>query len=155
MNKASSALASERGSVLVVGLLILVTVTIIGIAATRTTEVGLQIAGNEKSHRKAFYAAEASRGWVARKKTIYGAANIVQNQGLSFPDPDNPAEVLELDSTARFNGVVDYLGATAPPRGSGYEVGKFKAHRYRMTCLGKGPASSESRIEAGFYRIGF
>jgi len=49
----------EEGSVLVVALLILVLLTIIGIAATRTGEIDLKISGNEKVHKTAFYAAEA------------------------------------------------------------------------------------------------
>jgi len=49
----------EEGSVLIVALLILVLLTIIGIAATRTGEIELQISGNEKIHKMIFYAADA------------------------------------------------------------------------------------------------
>jgi hypothetical protein len=54
-----------------------------------------------------------------------------------------------------FNGDVEYLGSAIPPRGSGFEVGKFVSHRYQMNSTGLGPRSSKSEIEAGFYRIGF
>jgi hypothetical protein len=49
----------EEGSVLVVALLILVLLTLIGISATRTGEIEVQISGNEKTYKTAFYAAEA------------------------------------------------------------------------------------------------
>ncbi len=49
----------EEGSVLVVALIMLVFLTLIGIAASRNTEVELQIAGNQKFHQMAFYAADA------------------------------------------------------------------------------------------------
>ena len=52
-------LNNERGSVLIIAVLMLVLLTIIGISATNTTTTDLQIAGNEKTHRIAFYAAEA------------------------------------------------------------------------------------------------
>lgn len=50
---------NERGSVLAVVLLVLVLLTIIGIAATKTTTAELQIVGEEKAKRIAFYAAES------------------------------------------------------------------------------------------------
>ena len=49
----------EEGSVLVVALLILVLLTLIGISASRTGEIEVQISGNEKTCKTAFYAAEA------------------------------------------------------------------------------------------------
>ena len=52
-------LNNERGSVLIIAVLVLVLLTIIGISATTTTTTDLQIAGNEKTHKIAFYAAEA------------------------------------------------------------------------------------------------
>jgi Tfp pilus assembly protein PilX len=52
-------LGNERGSVLVIALMVLVLLTIIGIAATTTTTTHIQIAGNQKIHDMAFYAAEA------------------------------------------------------------------------------------------------
>jgi hypothetical protein len=45
--------------VLITALLVLVLLTIIGIAATTTSRTDLQIAGNQKIHSMVFYAAEA------------------------------------------------------------------------------------------------
>ncbi|MBW2000623.1 MAG: hypothetical protein JRJ29_22020 [Deltaproteobacteria bacterium] len=49
----------REGSVLIIALFMLVFLTLIGIAATTTTQIETQIAGNEKLHKVAFYAAEA------------------------------------------------------------------------------------------------
>lgn len=57
--KPSNIKSDEQGSVLVVALLILVLLTIIGIAATSTTNIETQIAGNEKSQKIAFYNADS------------------------------------------------------------------------------------------------
>jgi type II secretory pathway component PulK len=46
---------NKRGSALVVALLMLVVLTLIGISATTTTTFELQIAGNDKLFKKAFY----------------------------------------------------------------------------------------------------
>ncbi|MBV5326180.1 MAG: hypothetical protein JZU65_00875, partial [Chlorobium sp.] len=49
---------NEEGFVLVVSLLILVVLTLLGIAATRTTMVEVQIAGNDKVATRTFYMAD-------------------------------------------------------------------------------------------------
>ncbi len=146
---------NEDGSVMVVSILILALLTIIGIAAMSTTNVELKISSNEKSYKMALYAAEAARGYVAKTPELYGPDNMTLGQGLNFPDENNPSMVVQLSSKQSFGGTVEYLGFSAPPRGSGTQVGTFKAHKYRMTCKGYGPAKAESQIEAGFYRMGF
>lgn len=146
---------NENGFVIVIALIMLAIVTVIGIAATRTSETELQISGNEKLHKLSFYAAEAARGYVADDTSLYGGDNITAGVGIYFPNNADSSATYELDSTQSFKGDVQYIGFSAPPRGSGYEAEKFKAHRYQMTCDGYGPSNSQSQIEAGFYRIGF
>ena len=55
-----SPLNNKRGSALVVALLMLVVLTLIGISATTTTTFELQIAGNDKLYKRAFYAADGA-----------------------------------------------------------------------------------------------
>ena len=55
-----SPLDNHRGSALVVALLMLVVLTLIGISATTTTTFELQIAGNDKLYKRAFYAADGA-----------------------------------------------------------------------------------------------
>jgi hypothetical protein len=155
MKKRLSILNNEDGSALLISLLILGLLTLLGIFATNTTNIEIQIAGNDKVHKLAFYAAEAAIGYVAGNTSLYGPNNITVGGKLYFPNNDNTSEKYLLDSTQSFAGDVGYTGSSEPPRGSGYEVGKFKAHRYEMTCNGYGLSNAESRIKAGFYRIGF
>jgi len=56
--KKDNILNSEEGSVLVVALMLLVLLTGIGITAATNTDIELQIAGNEKLQKMAFYAAD-------------------------------------------------------------------------------------------------
>lgn len=55
----SKKLQNEEGFVLIVSLMMLVVLMIIGIAATNTTTIELQISGNDKSSTQTFYQAEA------------------------------------------------------------------------------------------------
>jgi hypothetical protein len=55
-----SIVTNKRGSALIVALLILVVLTLIGISATTTTTFELQIAGNDKLFKRAFYAADGA-----------------------------------------------------------------------------------------------
>lgn len=47
--------AQESGFVLVVTMFVLIVLTIIGLSATSTTEIELQIAGNDRMHKETFY----------------------------------------------------------------------------------------------------
>ena len=55
-----SELNNQRGSALVIALLMLVVLTLIGISASTTTTFELQIAGNDKLFKRAFYAADGA-----------------------------------------------------------------------------------------------
>ena len=55
-----SIVKNSRGSALVVALLMLVVLTLIGISASTTTTFELQIAGNDKLFKKAFYSADGA-----------------------------------------------------------------------------------------------
>lgn len=50
---------NEEGSVLVIALVMLVLLTILGITATSTSNVELQIAGNERNFKRTFFTANA------------------------------------------------------------------------------------------------
>jgi hypothetical protein len=56
-----SPLSNENGSIMVVSLLVLVFITLVGIAATTTSSLESQIAGNNQQYKIDFYAAET--GW--------------------------------------------------------------------------------------------
>ena len=57
---ASNTISNEKGSALVVALIILVLLTLIGISATTTTQIETQIAGNERTYVNQFYVADSA-----------------------------------------------------------------------------------------------
>jgi hypothetical protein len=145
----------EDGFVIGIVLFMLAIFTVVGVSAIMMSLTEMQIASNDQFFKIAFYGAEAARGYVPIHSDLYGADNIIENESVNFPDNNDEAAKATLGPYQEFNGEVMFLGSAVPPRGSGFEVGTFQAHRYQMTCNGYGPKNSRSRVEAGFYRIGF
>lgn len=150
-------LNNQNGMAIVTVLFVLVLITLAGVMVSKTTTTELQIATSDQLHKIAFYAAEAAQSYVILNPELYGSANIDPADPVNYPDDANPAttKVLEADSIQSFNGEVGYLNPMVPPRGSGFQVGKYKAHVYQMIGNGHGPRNSDTTIEIGFYRIGF
>ena len=148
-------LKNEAGIVTGMMLFMLAIFTVLGVSAIVISINEMQLASNDQFYKIAFYGAEAARGYVPRTTDLYGAENITENQSIFFPDKTDEDVTQVIGTNQEFNGEVMFNGSSLPPRGSGYEVGTFRAHKYQMTCNGYGPRNSESQIEAGFYRIGF
>jgi len=145
----------EDGFVTGVMLFMLAIFTVVGVSAIMMSMTERQIAANDQFFKTAFYGAEAARGYVPIHTDLYGVDNVIENSALFFPNNDDTEETTFLGPYQQFNGEVMFIGSSTPPRGSGFEVGTFRAHKYRMTCNGYGPRNSSSKVEAGFYRIGF
>ena len=157
MNSPALNCNNQNGIAIVSVLMVLALITIAGLMATRTSTTEMQISASDQMYKISFYAAEAARAYVLYNADLYNSQNIDPADPLNFPSDADPTAKQPLDagSNQSYNGQVDYLNAFLPPRGSGYQVGKFKAHVYQMTCNGHGPRNSSTAIEAGFYRIGF
>lgn len=58
-------LNNENGSLMVVAVVLLMLLTVMGLAITTTTSIELQIAGNDRLHKTAFYAADGATDVVS------------------------------------------------------------------------------------------
>lgn len=148
---------NQDGFAIVAALMVLALITIIGVMSIRTSNTDVGISVNTEIYNRSFYAAEAARAFVRNNSDLYGSNNITTGTPVAFPDAANPTQTqpIILGSVETFNGAVEYLDSSVPPRGSGFQVGKFRAHVYRMTCNGNGPRNASTQVEAGFYRVGF
>ena len=147
----------ESGFAVAAVMLTLALITILGTMAIKVTMSEQQVSTNDELYKLSFYAAEAARAHVVYNTALYGSGNVEHDNPAAFPDNTNAASTRSIAAgfNEAYNGEVQYLEATAPPRGSGFQVGKFRSHIYQMTCVGYGPRNSRTQIEAGFYRIGF
>lgn len=92
MNTFQKSINNEHGFVLVTSLLMLTILMIIGIAATNTTTIELQISGNDKLAKQTFYQAESE---------AYRAAQQLDNRS----DESNPDYNLDELRPSRSNSV--------------------------------------------------
>ena len=148
-------LDNENGYMIVVVIMILSVLSVIATAGTNNSITERRSATNEQIHQISFYAADTGRTYVYKNSDLYHGDNITLGESIAFPDKDDPSAQYAVGSHESFNGDVEYRGSGPPPRGSGFEVGMFRAHRYGVTSKGFGPRGSNSEVEAGFYRIGF
>lgn len=72
-------LKNEDGSVLVLALVMLVLLTLLGIAVTTTSIIELQIANNDRLHKTAFYTAEAG---IENLRAIFNGLLVDRNAAL-------------------------------------------------------------------------
>lgn len=90
---------SEKGSALLLALLILCILTLLGISANNTTTIDLQIAANEREYVKEFYVADsgwkAAANWLDSLATpppyINSSGTTVRNFGNGGQDVTNSA----------------------------------------------------------------
>ena len=149
--------SDKSGFAIVAVILTLSLVTIIATMGVRITMNEQRISANDELYKMSFYTAEAARAHVVYNIDLYGSQNIQKGNPVSFSynTADTATKAIVSAMQKKYDGDVEYLEATSPPRGSGYQVGKFKSHIYKMTCSGYGPRNTKTQIEAGFYRVGF
>jgi len=115
MHKIMSIINSRRGSVMVVALLILVLLTMIGVAATNTSTTEMQISTNAVLHNVAFYTAdsgiEAGRAALNNLK-IADAGNWDKLLFNSAVPPPAVPQVIEWNGTdcTTLNDIIDAEG---------------------------------------------
>ncbi len=168
---------NEEGFVLVIALLILVFLTIIGISATTTTQIELQISGNEKSYRIAFYNADS--GVYATPKlisacldngaeqdvaglTYLGSSGTFYREIMGYDAHDSDKDIrftlsgFNVDVDVERTGQETLAGGGAEfasgAEGIGAGAGGV-AILYDMDSFGEGPNSSLSNVGAVYRKV--
>ena len=105
MKKSISMINNEKGSLILIVVLILMSVTLIGIFALNTTTIETQIAANDKFYKIAFYNADS--GIYSIPKIISKAMNNKATPNLANPaylDPDLASIYTYLDAGTTDDG---------------------------------------------------
>ncbi len=146
-------IANDRGSALVVALLVLVLLTLMGISATTTSTIEVQMAGNEKFHDMAFYAAESgwqtSLNWldgqypgVTWKYMDWDGGKFIEFNGDFAKDAAKVPVTLAGDNHTEYYIKIESVGTRAVP---GYGT-NFRRFNYRVNSVGFGPRNARSEV---------
>ncbi len=147
-------LNNQSGSALLFAILMLALLTIIGLSASSNTTLELLIAGNEKSHKRAFYFADGAnevakelieqgieeRGWSDRPgvEITLGKVHLIdKNFYLSADLNDAFADTAHRDATVDFGS-----GETALVVGSNTRLSTGSAVQMVSGYEGKGKSSA-------------
>ncbi len=134
---------------MITAMIFLAVLTMIAVAASTTSYTETRVTTNVRAHQNAFFAAESGLSYIIATPSYYGSTNLDTSTGVGG-----------TESVGNYSFTVNalYLGpdnSGQSLRGSGYSAGKFRAHNYKLTSTGNGPALATTQISAEGYRIGF
>ena len=152
MKHLASICTNEKGSALILALLVLVLLTLMGISATTTSTVGIQMAGSEKFYELAFYSAES--GWQRALNWLDdqypGVTDNLVWDGTTFiavagnlEEADTVGIPLAEDNNTQYFVKIEFAG-TAPVPGYGTS---FRRFNYRVNSRGVGSGNAQSVVE--------
>lgn len=155
----------ERGTALVVSMLLLVLLTSIGMAALQTVSRDRQVAGHQKRSQAAFYAAEAG---VARARELVrqmGERTEAPTYPTDYPNQATPVMLADAgDPTGQPSFFADpvitepigYAGEGSPcTEGCDIKLGgvQYNHTRWRINVVGRSPEGDTARIEVMATRL--
>ena len=151
--------SSQQGATLVIGLVMLILLTIIGVTSMRTTTLEERMAGNLRDHNQAFQAAEAALR-EAEQKIITGGLPIFNGTTPGYEQPVDSGGLLshwtgfDWDTkSSEFSEDISNLIPRPryfieelppiPPEGGSKKFGPLSGHDvYRVTAQGIGGVST-------------
>ena len=166
---------NQKGFVLIVSMMMLLVLMVIGIAATNTTNIELQISGNDKASKMAFYAAESGLDFAYIDEDddgndMYHDTNITPDEGRYFPSGEftlavtesTTQEAIGANALQSFQGVVIFKRFGSAPRDAGLKFSTTDmsekaagstAYYYEFESIGSGPGNSQKTVRSGGYRF--
>jgi Tfp pilus assembly protein PilX len=152
-------LTSERGSAILIAVFVLFILTLLGLYATTSSTVDIQIASNDRDYVGVFYTAES--GWQVAVSWIdaqYPLPTI--NMGLDTSggsDSFSAGKYASPDSTALDPKAINSYSVTSQYNGTqkaaGYST-DFKRFLYTITSTGNGSQNAESQVVVAAHKVG-
>jgi len=134
---------SDSGAVLIVSLALLVALTQLSRAATRTARLEERMASNEQIRMRAFTAVETGLSQAIESTAAWD---------LNGAAPPIGAIAGDLSKT-RVDGSSRFIAWSAPPTGSLYSATRFKAANFDFAATGRVPNGIAAIVQGGAVRI--
>jgi hypothetical protein len=126
----------QSGAALVIALLMMITLTLIGMGAIFTSTFEVQISGNKRGSTDAFYAAESGLQVALANINNFNPASYVDNRYNPFTNPSNPNPTHATVS-------IDYLpNQHGAPRGLGVSSMNFEFMYFNIQSIGQDQTAS-------------
>lgn len=139
--KASDSPPRERGAALIVGLVLLLALTVLGVSGVRMASLDLRMASNNQSAQFAFQAAESGID-----RALSGPVNSTT--------PETYTNVPVGDGTYTFDAEIVCAATTPVPEGIYSEGGGARAIHFDATATGRGPNNAVATLTQSVYIIG-
>jgi len=135
----------QRGTVLVVSLILMVVLVTLGVTSMSIQSAGLTMAGNAQFQRTAFQAAES------------GIDIAINRRDYTTIEPAVLPPTALGDGNYSTTATTTYLEATAVPDSSfsmGEDDGTIQAYHFEVVATGTGPDNALSIHNQSFYLVG-
>jgi type IV pilus assembly protein PilX len=130
----------QTGATLIVGLVLLLVLTVVGVSGMNTATMEITMAGNTQFQQDAFQAAE-------------DAIDIAIGRRDYFTDDEVPRTIEPLDDADYDRwSQTQYECRTPVPRG-GFSVDEFEAFHFETQASGRGPRNAPAAHVQGFYVV--
>jgi|GEM_PF-6847546 len=159
MQRLPTPIFNQKGAALLTAIMILASLTLLGLASAAGGLVELAIARNNAAHNQAFYQAENgwrhAAAWLAEHpgapRQDLGSRTVTAPRDQAFvPElAETPEPVLSEEGRLLFSAAIVYDGMSRPPLFSD----NVCALRYRIQAEGMGPAEAVAGIEVQLRRL--
>ena len=139
---------NERGVVLVIAVLIMITVTFLGIAAMMTSDIEVRMSGNQRCMDAALYAADGGIDNGLNWLTSSGAAKPDDSR---LPTMEETKDIPDLEENPNIRSkyyIGDLHHSKNPPKG--WDITKFRRYYYQIYSAGyeKHPTEAERNLSS-------
>jgi hypothetical protein len=151
--RSKKTLNDQSGVALVIALLMMVVLTLIGLASVFTSSFEMRLSGNKRGSTDAFYSSESGIQVVMANIGNFDLpSKYVDNQYNPFTDPGNPNPT---NATVSIAHITDQHGS---PRGAGVSATNFEFEHYMINSVGQdqielNPVRSTSILEEKVVRL--
>jgi Tfp pilus assembly protein PilX len=139
MNRQPALRGRQSGATLIVGLVLLLVLTVLGVSGMNTATMEVTMAGNLQFQQDAFQMAEDGIDIALAQR------NYTTDADLTVPWTGDPNR--DRNSVAR------YIGNTSVPDGA-FSAEIYDAFHFDVTSVGRGPRNATSTHTQSFYVIG-
>jgi type IV pilus assembly protein PilX len=132
--------SSQNGATLIVGLVLLLVLTVLGVSGMNTATMEITMAANTQFHQDAFQMTEDAIDVVLGNRD-YTTSGPTTLNWLGNPNADRRA-------------VTTYRWPTPVPAGRAFSLGVFSAYHFDIQAVGVGSRNAQSEHTQSFYVVG-